>query len=120
MSEFDGLIVALQGLGKSAAETYGYFSSLPDPTLKLLGLQGRLETGDATALLDLEKNLAAVTPVLNRISMPMTSMGIDVSANLPAAHALGRLAIGETPLPGIEGDAAIQLAATHRPEFLPI
>jgi hypothetical protein len=42
-----------------------------------------------------------------------------VRANLPAAHALGRLAIGETPLPGIEGGAASQLASTRSPEFLP-
>lgn len=119
VTQFNALTMALQGSGKSAAEAYAYFSSLPDPKLKLVGIQGRLETGDASALLDLEKNLAAVAPALNRGSMPMTSMGIDVRANLPAAHALGRLAIGETPLPGIEGGAASQLASTRSPEFLP-
>ena len=51
--------------------------------------------------------------------MPMTGMGADVRANLPAAHALGRLATGETALPGIEGGAASQLASTRNPEFLP-
>jgi hypothetical protein len=106
-------------LDKSAAEAYAHFSSLPDPRLKLVGIQGRLGMGDASALLDLEKNLAAIAPALHRGSMPMTSMGIDVRANLPAAHALGRLAIGETPLPGIEGGAASQLASTRSPEFLP-
>ncbi len=119
VTQFNALTMALQGLGKAAAEAYAHFSSLPDPKLKLAGIQGRLETGDASALLDLEKNLAAVAPALNRGSMPMTSMGIDVRANLPAAHALGRLAIGETLLPGIEGGAASQLASTHNPEFLP-
>jgi hypothetical protein len=117
--QFNALTMALQGLGKSAAEAYAYFTSLPDPRLKLVGIQGRLETGDASALLDLETNLAAVAPALNRGSMPMTSMGVDVRANLPAAHALGRLAVGETPLPGIEGGAASQLASTRSPEFLP-
>jgi hypothetical protein len=63
--------MAFQELGKGAAEAYAYFSSLSDPTLKLVGIQGRLATGDAGALLDLEKNLAAVVPVLNRGSMPM-------------------------------------------------
>jgi uncharacterized membrane protein len=118
VTQFYALTMALQGLGKSAAEAYAYFSSLPDPTLKLVGIQGRLETGDAGALFDLEKNLAVIAPALNR-SMPMTGMGIDVRANLPAAHALGRLAISETALPGIEGGAAPQLASTRSPEFLP-
>jgi hypothetical protein len=119
VTQVNALTMALQGSGKYAAEAYAYFSSLPDLKLKLVGIQGRLETGDANALLDLEKNLTALAPTLNRGSMPMTSMGIDVRANLPAAHALGRLAIGETPLPGIEGGAASQLASTRSPEFLP-
>jgi hypothetical protein len=119
VTQFNALTMALQGLGKAAAEAYAYFSALPDPRLKLVGIQGRLAMGDASALLDLERDLAAVAPALNPGSMPMTGMGIDVRANLPAAHALGRLAIGETPLPGIEGSAAIQLASTRSPEFLP-
>ncbi len=119
VTQFNALTMALQGLGKNAAEAYAYFSSLPDPRLKLAGIQGRLETGDASALLDLERNLAVVAPALNGSSMPMTGMGVDVRSNLIAAHALGRLAIGETPLPGIEGGAASQLASTRSPEFLP-
>lgn len=119
VAQFNALTMALQGLGKSAAEAYTYFSSLPDPKLKLFGIQGRLATGDASALLDLEKNFAVVARAFNSGSMPMTSMGIDVRADLPAAHALGRLAIGETPVPGIEGGAASQLASTRSPEFLP-
>jgi hypothetical protein len=119
VAQFNALTMALQGLGKDSAEAYAYFSALPDPKLKLAGIQGRLATGDAGALLDLEQNLAVVAPALNGGSMPITSMGIDVSVNLPAAHALGRLAIGETALPGIEGGAAFQLAATGSPEFLP-
>jgi hypothetical protein len=119
VTQFNALTMALQGTGKNAAEAYAYFSSLPDPRLKLVGIQGRMETGDATALLDLETNLAAVAPALKLGFRPMTSMGIDVRANLPAAHALGRLAVGETLLPGIEGGAASQLASTHSPEFLP-
>jgi hypothetical protein len=119
VTQFNALTMALQRLGKAAAEAYAYFSALPDPKLKLVGIQGRLETGDASALLDLEKNLATLAPALNRGSMPMTSMGIDVRENLPAAHALGRLAVGETSLPGIEGGAASQLASTRSLEFLP-
>ncbi len=118
--QFNALTMALQGTGKSAAEAYQYFTSMPDARLKLVGIQGRLETGDASALLDLEKNLSVVMPALNGGSMmPMTGMGADVRANLPAAHALGRLATGETALPGIEGGAASQLASTRNPEFLP-
>jgi hypothetical protein len=119
VTQFNALTMALQGTGKNAAEAYAYFSSQPDPRLKLVGIQGRMETGDASALLDLETNLTAVAPALKLGFRPMTSMGIDVRANLPAAHALGRLAIGETSLPGIEGGAASQLASTHSPEFLP-
>ncbi|HEX3742648.1 MAG TPA: hypothetical protein VHW09_01905 [Bryobacteraceae bacterium] len=118
-SQFHALTTALQGLGKGAAAVYVYFSSLPDPDLKLLGIQGRLEAGDASALLDLVKNLAVVAPAFNRASTPLTSMGVDVRGNLPAAHALGRMAVGETSVPGIEGGAASQLASTGSPEFLP-
>ena len=120
LMQFNALTMALQGTGKFAAEAYQYFTSMPDPRLKLVGIQGRLETGDASALLDLEKNLTVIAPALNRGSMmPMTGMGADVRGNLPAAHALGRLATGETVLPGIEGGAASQLASTRNPEFLP-
>lgn len=119
LTQFNALTMALQGLGKAATEAYAYFSTAPDPRLKLIGIQVRLETGDASALLDLEKNLAAFGPALNRSFMPMTAMGTDLRANLPAAHALGRLAIGETSLPGIEGSAAPQLASTRNPVFLP-
>jgi hypothetical protein len=119
VTQFNALTMALQGLGKAAAEAYAYFSSMPDPRLKLAGIQGRLQTGDATALFDLEKNLPVLAPALDPGFMPMTGMGIDLRANLPAAHALGRLAVGETPLPGIEGGAASQLVSTGSPEFLP-
>ena len=120
LMQFNALTMALQGTGKSAAEAYAYFTSMPDARLKLVGIQGRLQTGDASALLDLEKNLSAIAPALRGgWMMPMTGMGADVRANLPAAHALGRLATGETVLPGIEGGAASQLASTRSPEFLP-
>ena len=120
VTQFNALTMALQGTGKSAAEAYAYFTSMPDPKLKLVGIQGRLQTGDASALLDLEKDLTVIAPALNRGSMmPMTSMGVDVRTNLLAAHALGRLATGETALPGIEAGAASQLASTRSPEFLP-
>ena len=75
VTQYNALIMALQGTGKSAAEAYAYFTALPDPTLKLIGIQGRLDTGDTTALFDLEKNLAALAPALNRSSMPLTGMG---------------------------------------------
>jgi hypothetical protein len=38
-AQFNALTMALQGLGKSAAEAYAYFSSLPDPKLKLVGIK---------------------------------------------------------------------------------
>ena len=120
LTQFNALTMALQGTGKSAAEAYQYFTAMPDARLKLVGIQGRLQTGDATALLDLETNLSAIAPAINSGAMlPLTGMGVDVRANLPAAHALGRLVTGETALPGIEGGAASQLASTRNPEFLP-
>src|SRR5437879_5431824 len=92
--------------------------------------EGKLQPLQATVMMsslggfylpagDAPRYYSGVAPALNRGSMPMTSMGIDVRANLPAAHALGRLSIGETPLSGIEGGASSQLASTHSPEFLP-
>ena len=117
VTQFNALTMALQGSGKSrrsirefllAARSQGEWSN-PGP----VG-DGRRERA-ARSGEESRRGRAGS----NRCSMPMTSMGIDVRANLPAAHALGRLAIGETSLPGIEGGAASQLASTRSPEFLP-
>src|SRR5262249_4315029 len=51
--QFDALVMALDVLdGPATEDIYAYFSALPDPELKTVGLLGRLHTGDTSALSD--------------------------------------------------------------------
>lgn len=116
----NALLMALQGVDSGAKkEVYADFSARPDPFLKGIGISGRLQGGDASALLDLETNLATVYPIFHDGAVRLGGIGVDLRNNLPAARALARLATGETAIPEIEGNAAMQLAGTHSAEFLP-
>ncbi len=118
---FHSLQMALQGLEPSASgEAYRRFSSLPDPNLQAIGILGRLSTGDTSAAFDLEKNLPSILSAMDAVNPTgLVIMGLDLSKDLPAAHALARIALGDTPLPGLEGGLPMTLARTGRPEFLP-
>jgi hypothetical protein len=116
---YQALTMALQALDKTAtAEVYQRFSSLPDPNLKMVGIEGRLNAGDTSAVFDLEKNLASLAAASVGVNMPPAIMGLNLRGDLPAAHALARMALSQTPL-SLEGGLGIQLAATRSPEFLP-
>jgi hypothetical protein len=115
---YQALIMVLQALDKTAtAEAYRRFSSLPDLNLKMVGIEGRLNAGDTSAVFDLEKNLASFAGA-SSVNRPPAIMGPNLRSDLPAAHALARMALSETPL-GLEGALAFQLATTRSPEFLP-
>ncbi len=116
---FQSLAMLLQALGKDASGVYRDFSASPDGNLKLLGLCGRIGAGDGGAVLELEQDLprlAAVstgTPLMGRLG------AIDLRRNLPAAHALARMALSETTLPGLESFVAMSLGQTGSIEFAP-
>lgn len=116
---YQALTMALQALDKTAtAEAYRRFSSLPDLNLKMVGIEGRLNAGDTSALFDLEKNLASLAGAFG-VYMPPAIVGLNLRGDLPAAHVLARMGLSETPLPVPEGGLASQLATTRSPEFLP-
>jgi hypothetical protein len=120
LGRFQALLMALQNLdGAAKSEIYNDFSARPEPYLKAIGIGGRLASGDASALLDLEKNVAVLAPIFANGAMHPGGMGVELRSNLPAARALARLAIAETTLPTLEFNAAMQLAGTRSAEFLP-
>jgi hypothetical protein len=119
-TRFYSLLIALQNLDVAAKkEVYADFSASPNPYLQAIGISGRLESGDTSAYFDLEKNVLTVAPIYEQGGLPLGPMLGPVVNNMPAARALARLAVGETALPTLESSAAMQLAATHSPEFLP-
>src|SRR5450432_1617419 len=98
-------------LDKTAtAEAYRRFSLLPDLNLKMVGIEGRLNAGDTSAVFDLEKNLASFAGASAGVNRAPAIMGLNLRGDLPAAHALARMALSETPL-SLEGGLAFQLAA---------
>lgn len=117
---FESLTMLLGQLNKQdTKDVYLYLSGSSNEHLKITGLGGRLSGGDTDALFELEKELPALnsSEAINRLSVHF--MSVDVRNNLPAAHALARIALSEVSLPGVDGSAARALAATHRLEFLP-
>jgi len=80
---------------------------------------GRIGAGDIDAILALEKDLPRLTSAFAAARASQHLMGIDLGKNLPAAHALGRMAVNENTIPGLEFAFAIGVASTHSPEFVP-
>jgi len=112
--------MAFQALDAAAAkEIYGEFSARPEPYLKAFGIAGRLGSGDASALFDLEKDVATAAAIFESGVVSLFVAGLDLPRNLPAARALARLAVGETAVNAVESGAPMNLAWTHNPEFLP-
>ena len=120
-AQYQSLTMALQAMDQAAAvEAYQSLSMLPDPNLKALGIFGRLQAGDATAVFELERNLATVLSANRALDTFPVSLGrFDLKGNLAAAHALARIALSDTTIPGLAGDLAFTLARTRSPEMLP-
>jgi hypothetical protein len=117
---YQSLTMTLRSLDRvAAAGVYQYFSTLPDLNLKSLGIFGRLSTGDISAIYDLEKNLPSVASSFDAGNRMPAPLGLDLRADLPAAHALARIALSDTTVPGLEGGLAFTLARTRSPEMLP-
>jgi hypothetical protein len=114
------LTMTVQALDSAATkEIYADFSTRPEPYLKAFGIAGRLGNRDASALFDLEKDVAVVAPIFDSGVVPLFVPGLDLPNDLPAARALARLAVGETAVSGVESGAPMNLAWTHQAEFLP-
>jgi hypothetical protein len=117
-TKFHALTKALEVLDPSTtAPIYARLSALPDPNLKAVGFRGRFGGGDLSALVDLERHLAVVAPVFNIGGLSLQHPPQDI--DLPAAHAIGRMALSETQLREVERAAPRLLATTRRPEVLP-
>jgi hypothetical protein len=117
-TQFQRLAMALNGLDpKAAADVYRYLSSQGDANLEALGLQGRMAGGDASAVFELEKDLPRLAPAFDPMSLPPT--GLNLAQDLPAAHAVARIAVGEITIPGWEGALPMMVASTRSLEFLP-
>jgi hypothetical protein len=117
---YQSLTMTLRSLDHAAAAcVYQYFSTLPDLNLKTLGIFGRLSAGDTSAIFDLEKNLPSVASSFDAWTRMPPLMGLDLRADLTAAHALARIALSDTTVPGLEGGLAFTLARTRSPEMLP-
>ena len=121
--EYQALAMALQSLDpKAAAPVYESLSALPDPNLKALGILGRMGAGESSAVFDLERNLPAVlsgAAALHTRLLPSAIGRLDLRKDLPAAHALARVALSDPSFPRLEGELAFALARTHSPEMLP-
>jgi len=122
-AQYQSLTMALQSLDRAAAnEVYQSLSTLPDPHLKTLGILGRLGAGDTSAVFELEKNLPTVLSASGGVRpypFPPFLGSLDLKNDLPAAHALARIALGDTTIWGLDGGLAFALARTRSPEMLP-
>lgn len=117
---YHSLTMALQSLNQAAAAgVYQHFSTLPDLNLKTIGIFGRLNAGDTSAIFDLEKNLPSVASSLDAWNRMPPLLCLDLRKDLPAAHALARIALSDTTVPGLEGGLAFTLARTRSLEMLP-
>ena len=119
--QYQSLTMALQSMNQSAiAGVYQSLSALPDPDLKALGIFGRIEAGDASAVFELEKNLPTVVSAYTTLRcFPLLLVRLDLKMDLPAAHALARTALSDTTVASLEGQLAFALARTRSPEMLP-
>ncbi len=98
---------------------FQYLSTLGDINLRSAGLLGRLASGDNSAIFEVEQDLPRIAASVGAGSFGPRIMGFDTSRDLAATHALARIGLSETPLPGVEGGMVFRLAATRSPEFLP-
>ena len=103
----------------AAAPVYKRLAALPDANLKSAGLAGRLRGGDIDTIFDVEKNLSLLLSTNDAGSLSFAMNNLDLAGHSPAAHALGRLAISENPLPGAEGAFTFRIGWTRDPQFLP-
>jgi hypothetical protein len=117
--QFRHLADALEALDrKKTATVYRYLSLQPGASLKMLGIEGRMAAGDASAVLELERDLPqlAHAPFTGR-TPPLGKL--NLAQNLPAAHAAARIALTDITLPGWESQLPGQIALMQSLEFLP-
>lgn len=119
-NEYQGLTMSLGALDtRSSKAAYAYLSTLPDPTLKLLGIGGRLGGGDTNAVFELERDIERLASTYDAVSFSRYFMSMELRKNIPATHAIGRIALGETTIPGLDGLFAMQVSSTRNVEFTP-
>ena len=117
---YQSLTMTLRSLDhEAAAGVYRYFSTLAEPNLKTLGIFGRLVAGDTSAIFDLEKNLPSIASSFDTSTLMPPPLGLDLRQDLPAAHALARITLSDTTVPGLEGALPFIQARTRSVEMMP-
>jgi hypothetical protein len=110
----------IAGLDQAGSiEVFRDLSSSSEQALKLLGLMGRIRAGDPGAMLEFEKAQASLAPAFNRWHWTTYLTAINFANDLPSAHAMGRAALAETVLPGLESLFLTRVPTTRSLEFLP-
>ncbi|MGC4048956.1 MAG: hypothetical protein QM757_05465 [Paludibaculum sp.] len=111
---------ALQSLAPSStAGVYQVLAASPLPNLQMIGLAGRLQQNDPSALVALERNFAALARTRYALGVANTLRPELLRADSAAPAILGRLALSETIFPDLERYTAQLLPSTHRIEALP-
>ena len=119
-TRFDGLLGVFDSLPRGdLASVYHDFLSSPSVELRLLAYLGRAGSGDLEALNEMEPNLTQFASAYDAPRFTTYLMGIDLAHNAAAAHALGRMALSEITIPGLENAFAARVPTTHNPAFLP-
>jgi hypothetical protein len=104
----------------AAADVYTSLARSPSASLEAVGISGRLRGGDASALIELDRDLPrlSTTSALHAIGPDIA--GVKLRDQPAAAQALARLALSEIELPVLERFAPLLLAGTKNVEFLPV
>jgi hypothetical protein len=88
-------------------------------SLHAVGLAYLVDHGDSAAAMAVESEAATLAKPLGLSSIFVSLPGQPTEKDLTAAHALARVALGETELPGLDVSVAFSLGDLHRPEFVP-
>lgn len=104
---------------EAVAGVYRYFADSPDIYLRTFGLEGLVRNGDASALVAIEEDVSRLAPAFHMLPLTEIAMSVNPGAQLPAAHALARLALNEANFGNLDGMLAGILGRTGTLEVLP-
>ena len=115
--EVSGLLLAIDG--DAPVAVLRRLLESPAPALRAVALAGVLRRGDLDAVFLLERDLANLAPTVEAREISNSLGMLQLDQNTAAIHSLGRAALAETELPGLEGQAASRLGWSKSLEALP-
>jgi hypothetical protein len=103
----------------AARDVYVSLARSPSASVEAVGIAGRLRAGDASALIELDRDLPqlSTTSAMNEIGVNIAML--KLRGQPAAAQALAHLALGEIEIPQLEHFAPMLLVSTGNVEFLP-